>query len=242
MKQGESWKNKELVSAYLDGIRGGIPLANEQVDVALRLVAATDVPIRRVLDIGCGDGFLGAVLLQRYPEAHAVFVDHSEPMLEAAREKLAALGSRVTIERADLASPDWRRATGSGSFDVAISGFAIHHLTDERKRALYGEVFELLTPGAHFLNSEHVSSATLWLEDVFNDTLIDAFYEHGHAQGRKVTREDVAREYVHRPAREDNILASVEAQCGWLREIGYQDVDCYLKLFELAVFGGRRPY
>jgi hypothetical protein len=26
-----------------------------------------------------------------------------------------------------------------------------------------------------------------------------------------------------------------------LREIGYTDVDCYLKVFELAVFGGRKP-
>ncbi len=33
----------------------------------------------------------------------------------------------------------------------------------------------------------------------------------------------------------------VEAQCKWLRELGYADVDCYLKLFEIAVFGGRKP-
>ena len=30
-------------------------------------------------------------------------------------------------------------------------------------------------------------------------------------------------------------------QCAWLRDIGFTDVDCYLKVFELAVFGGRRP-
>jgi hypothetical protein len=45
---------------------------------------------------------------------------------------------------------------------------------------------------------------------------------------------------VHRPDKEENILAPVEAQCDWLRELGFIDVDCYLKLFELAVFGGRR--
>ena len=38
-----------------------------------------------------------------------------------------------------------------------------------------------------------------------------------------------------------NILAPVEVQCQWLREIGFTDVDCYLKMFEVAVFGGRRP-
>ena len=38
----------------------------------------------------------------------------------------------------------------------------------------------------------------------------------------------------------ENILASVEEQCDWLRRIGYQDVDCFLKTFELALFGGRK--
>lgn len=39
-----------------------------------------------------------------------------------------------------------------------------------------------------------------------------------------------------------NILAPAYVQCAWLREIGYADVDCFLKVFELAVFGGRRPH
>ena len=28
---------------------------------------------------------------------------------------------------------------------------------------------------------------------------------------------------------------------GWLREIGYEEVDCYFRIYELAVFAGRRP-
>ena len=47
-------------------------------------------------------------------------------------------------------------------------------------------------------------------------------------------------EYVRRPDRVENIVTLVEEQCAWLREIGYQDVDCYFKLLELAVFGGRK--
>lgn len=39
----------------------------------------------------------------------------------------------------------------------------------------------------------------------------------------------------------DNIRAPVEDQCDWLREIGYEGVDCYFKIFEPAVFGGRKP-
>lgn len=51
----------------------------------------------------------------------------------------------------------------------------------------------------------------------------------------------MADKYYYRPDKAANILTPVEDQCAWLREIGYVDVDCYLKAFELAVFGGRRP-
>ncbi len=67
MTAGESWKDAGLVGAYLGGIRGGIPLAQEQVDVALRLIGQAGVPVRRFLDLGCAHGFLGAVLLDEEP-------------------------------------------------------------------------------------------------------------------------------------------------------------------------------
>ena len=45
---------------------------------------------------------------------------------------------------------------------------------------------------------------------------------------------------AERPDRAANILASVEEQCHWLREIGFKEVDCFWKYFELAIFGGMR--
>jgi SAM-dependent methyltransferase len=236
---GEAWKDAELVRSYLEGVRGAIPLAREQVDVVLRLIERAGLPVRRFLDLGCGDGFLGAVLLERYPGAQGTFVDHSEPMLDAARRRLFPYEDRAEVRLADLARASWRDGI-EGPFDAAVSGFAIHHLPDNRKRSLYAEVFELLRPGAFFLNIEHVASSTDWLVPVFDGLLIDSYYAQHVEQGKDVTREQIARDYVHRPDREENILAPVEAQCDWLREIGYQDVDCYFKLLELAVFGGRK--
>ena len=126
-------------------------------------------------------------------------------------------------------------------YDVNVSGFAIHHLTDGRKRELYREIFGRLAPGGLFINTEHVSSSTSWIESISDNLHVDSVYAFHVKKGSQKTRVEIANEYVHRPDQQSNILAPMEVQCDWLRDCGFQDVDCYFKIFERAVFGGRRP-
>ena len=234
------WQEGRVARRYLEGVRAAIPLAAEQVDVMLRLIRARGLPVRRILDLGCGDGFLAASILDEWPQAFGVLVDFSETMLEAARERFAERPSKVAIVQADYGETGWKQALGERQvYDVIVSGFSIHHQPDERKRSLYEELFAILLPGGLFVNVEHVSSPTPWTGQLAQDHLIDAMFAY-HAAIEPKTREEVAEQFVHRPDKAANILAPVELQCEWLREIGFQDVDCYLKIFELAVFGGRK--
>jgi hypothetical protein len=59
-------------------------------------------------------------------------------------------------------------------------------------------------------------------------------------KGIRAARAVVARRWYSRPDRKGNHLSPVERQCAWLRKIGYTDVDCYAKILELCVFGGRK--
>jgi tRNA (cmo5U34)-methyltransferase len=144
---------------------------------------------------------------------------------------LADYGDRRWKELPELAT----------SFDVVVSGFSIHHQVDERKRELYAEILELLEPGGLFLNLEHVASRSPWGEALFDEYFIDAIFSYHTRMGAGKSRQEVADAYVHRADKAANILAPVEDQCAWLRELGYEEVDCYFKTFELALFGGRRP-
>src|SRR5207237_8804962 len=111
---------------------------------------------RRVLDLGCADGRLAAHVLEHRPSVDAVVaIDISAPMLELARQHFAG-NERVAITRGDLRDS----IAGLGAFDVIVSGFAIHHVTDERKQSLFVEVAQQLTPGGVFANLEVVASAT----------------------------------------------------------------------------------
>ena len=236
------WMRKDVSEKYLTGVRGAIPLANAQIDIMCRLIkSARGKAVNTILDLGCGDGILGQAVLNDYPDATGVFLDFSQPMLANARQQLAGQDKRVFIE-SDYGDPAWTKTlTDHAPFDVIVSGFSIHHQPDDRKQRIYREIFELLSPNGIFLNLEHVSSPTEWLEARFDDLMIDALYQYTRANDNHVTREQFAQDYHARPDDTANILAPVDSQIDWLRDIGFQQVDCYFKVFELALFGGIRP-
>lgn len=238
---GEVWKRDDLVRRYLAGIRSAVPLRSVQIDVMMRLMRALGRPVESFLDLGCGDGILAGAVLSEFPDARGTLVDFSTPMLEAARERFTDSIADLAIIEADFSAPIWVDSiAGRSPFDVVVSGFSIHHQPDDRKRELYGEIHNLLAPGGLFLNNEHVASASEWVEGVWDEYITDALHAHQLENDPAVTRDKIRTDYVHRPDKAANILAPVEVQCDWLRAIGFSDVDCYFKAFELAVFGGRR--
>jgi tRNA (cmo5U34)-methyltransferase len=168
---------------------------------------------RRILDLGTGDGRLLALVRERHPDTEAVAVDFSPAMLEAVRKKFAT-DPRVTVIEHNMDFP----LPALGNFDAVISSFAIHHLLHARKRELYDEIFGRLNPGGVFCNLEHVASPTERLHEEFLRRI-----------GFTIQTEDPS-----------NKLLDVEKQLGWLREIGFVDVDCQWKWRELALLTGLR--
>jgi len=169
---------------------------------------------RRVLDLGTGDGRLLALLRLGRPDMHGVGLDFSGLMLNAARKRFAD-DERIELVEHDLAEP----LPAFGRFDVVVSSLAIHHLEHKRKRSLYGEVFEILEPGGMFANFEHVASSTHRLHVAFFAAIGEPF-EHEDPSDR---------------------LLDVESQLAWLRELGFDDVDCYWKWLEMALLVGAKP-
>jgi len=203
------WTSSEHVKDYLERA----DLISHRGEGEAALLEFIPAGIRRILDLGTGDGRLLALVRSRHPDTEAVAVDFSPAMLEAARRRFAA-DARVNVVEHNMDVP----LPALGKFDAVISSFAIHHLVHERKRTLYAEVYELLNPGSIFCNLEHVASPTPRLHEEFLQRI-----------GFTVQTEDPS-----------NKLLDVETQLRWLREIGFCDVDCQWKWRELALLTGRR--
>lgn len=119
-------------------------------------------PGERVLDVGSGPGLLALLAAERVgPKGHVLGVDVAEGMVRVASERAASL-PHITFERADA------NATHlvDGSFDAALSSFALHFTDPSRSlrelhRVLRSQSGRLLAvlPGLTWGLSEAVAAA-----------------------------------------------------------------------------------
>ena len=106
----------------------------------------------KVLDVGGGYGVVTEEVLSTFPCAIVTLQDYSAPMLDQARQRLAAHAARVKYSLADLRDPAWTTAVG-GLFDLAVSAIAIHNLRDSGEIAdSYRGIAAVLKPGGVFLD------------------------------------------------------------------------------------------
>ena len=137
--------------ATLDHVRLNVAITyiafgGRRRDVYTRITALSGArPGDRVLDIGCGGGYLARLLAAAVaPGGQVTGLDTSAPAIGYARKRAAANCSFVLGVAQDLPWPD-------GSFDVVASTLAAHHIPDTARQDAFGEMYRVLRPGGALL-------------------------------------------------------------------------------------------
>ena len=161
----------ERAPGYEQGSRGRLhhDIADRAAELALSVHAAP----RRVLDVGCGTGYLLRLLTVRCPHATELAgIDPAPSMIEAAEQAADDRRLRFTVGAAErLPYPD-------GVFDLVASTTSFDHWADQR--AGLGECARVLVPGGHLL-----------LADLFSPWLVPTLL--GRRRGKARTRQRASR-------------------------------------------------
>jgi ubiquinone/menaquinone biosynthesis C-methylase UbiE len=121
---------------------------HELVRASQQLIQSIDRPLSLV-DLGCGDASLSQTLFKNNQISHYIACDLSQPALQLAKVNLAPWSSQLELNCLDMLEqlgqiPDH-------SLDLVFSSYAIHHLTDQSKLALFKECFRVLKHSGSFV-------------------------------------------------------------------------------------------
>ncbi|MEV5329676.1 methyltransferase domain-containing protein [Nonomuraea sp. NPDC052634] len=102
----------------------------------------------RVLDVGCGTGYLTRIIAPVVvPRGHVTGLDASPAMIEYATRRAPSNCTYVVGEGQNLPFPD-------GSFDLVVSSLAIHHMPAAARPEALRQMFRVLRPGGRLLIAE----------------------------------------------------------------------------------------
>lgn len=232
---GKHWQAPEMVPAEVPDVEREHAERAAELRVLRRMLPLPPDRPSRFVDLGAGPGTVAAAVLKAFPRSEAVCVDFAAGRIDVGERYLAPFAGRFAYVEQDLAALRWEHLL-EGPFAAVVSAYAIHHVTDDRKRALYREIYEHLQPGGAFMHFEVIRAPNLPLEGLY-------WAKEGtpgaSAWERRERLAAVPEPIPPRPP--ERAVPTLDEQLTWLREAGFVSVDCYWRTLPLALFGGYRP-
>ena len=152
LSRPHDWHSQEYVGEWISTDVARDPVRRPRLREMLATAPFAPDAHPKVLDVGAGYGAVTEELLGLFPQAEVTLQDYSEPMLAAARQRLAPHAGQLKVVVCDLTNPAWPAAVG-GPFDLATSAICLHNLGDNAKIfACYRAIRDLLKPGGWFLD------------------------------------------------------------------------------------------
>ena len=196
----DRFNHDEDASDYDDDVQRESDPIRAGYDELLDWVAAQVQDLQKgpILELGSGTGNLTLRLPER---TQLVCVDISREMTRRLRDKLRDHRPAPHIEIADVLA--YVRSAPEASYRAAVSTYTLHHLEEDEKDLLYGELRRILMPGGIFVVG-------------------DLMFENAEARRRRVELERQRGNLELADDIEDEFFWEIDRSLDGLRSVGFE--------------------
>jgi tRNA (cmo5U34)-methyltransferase len=229
----EIWHSEEIVQHWVKEATAQERNRAEQRRLMADLLPFDDDQEFTFLDLGAGTGAASRAILERHPRATAILADFSAQMMAAGEPQMLPFAGRYRTVEFDMTTGEWPAGVPA-QFDAIVTSMCVHHLTDERKQGLFGEIFDHLVPGAWYFNYDPASAPDSAVEQIWQRVGNRENPEAAHRRQHR-TAEEQARWENH-----VRYIIPLDLQLDFLRSAGFAGIDVFWKKLENVIYGGYR--
>jgi tRNA (cmo5U34)-methyltransferase len=211
--------NREVAEVFDDMVSRSVPFYKEVIDSVVDWVYRFYQQDTMVYDLGCSTGTTTAAIVQAIAGPMAITgIDQSEPMLQLATKKLAAIDDgekHVQFLCQNALDVDYHNAS------FFILNYTLQFLPVGKRHSLLKNIFEALNDGGVLFLSEKVRCHVPVFQETFTQQYEDFKRQAGYSK-TEIERKKEALDQVLVPL-------TIEEHLQLLKKVGFQSVATVLQ-------------
>lgn len=211
------------VAYYDDWIQQAVPGYPDIFTIAVSLLPEGPGDGLTIIDLGAGTGLFSSHAIKRLPQARYILWDVAADMLNLARKRFHEYPTQF-----EFVANDYRELAGLADVDIVISSLSIHHLSHQDKQKLFKKIHSILKPGGIFINLDQIAAESDRVAELYWSWWLQMLRQKGADEER-------IQESIKRRQQFDQD-ATLGQQLDWLKQAGFEHVDCIYKNYFVGVF------
>jgi tRNA (cmo5U34)-methyltransferase len=222
------WQTDEAARRYGKVADLTIPGRSDILNIVGGLASAFTPGDGTIFDLGSGSGDVTEAVLQKAPLISAVLFDFSDEMIRLAKARFWD-NPRIRIIKSDL-NGGFPADLVTGTLDVVVSCFCLHHIEFARRVPLYTQIRNRLKTGGLFINGDRFCEESVKVNDWVFDTWISWMTERAVERfGISQTFDQIKAIQLQSDIKLGDKPGSLREMERDLRTAGFSRVDCIYK-------------
>jgi tRNA (cmo5U34)-methyltransferase len=215
----------DVAAVFDDMLSRSVPFYKESQQLTTRFCLNALPEGGRVIDLGCSTASL-LLEIERGIGSHEnielIGIDNSHAMIEYARKKVEAYGSRIVLVEGDILDYPF------GTTRAVVCNYTLQFVRPMMREKLVQKIYGSLEEGGVFIFSEKVLSENSTL----NKQLIDCYYDYKKKQGYS------EYEIVQKREALENVLIpyTVDENSAMVKKSGFKSCDVLFQWANFATF------